>query len=345
MADLILDFGNARVKWFVPRTSAYGDFRHAFVELSDAQWRAVAGRGKPPTGFVRVNGTPFATGDAARRFAIPERPSGAARYRREYYGVGLASALASAFDSPRKPLKITLMATHAPGDIHYVNDLRASALGRWEVESHADVSLFDVRDVVTIDEPLAGFMDYTLTERGSARRNNPLENVTTLVVDCGGYTTDVAAIDEGGVIDQLSLKSTRTGVINVLMQFERDLREHYKRHFQDTREIDVRRLESALLAGAFPFGRDMLDCQSLAYENRMTLVNDVVQIINASGGVANYDVFLLTGGGSAFIADDLERMFPRARFLFAEQDRDLMKYANVFGGAKMLALLRAAQEV
>lgn len=344
MVDLILDFGNARVKWQHPRKGAYGDFRHAIVELTSTQWEKIVGRGKAPQGFIRVNGTPYAIGDAARRYIIPERPAGAARYRRDYYGVGMAAAITEALGDTRKNLKITLMATHAPIDVRYAPDIQACALGEWFIESQYGTLKYNVKDVLTLDEPLAGYMHYTLTTKGAERRNNPLAAVTTLVIDVGGYTTDVAAIDEGGEIDQLSLGSTRTGVMNVIEQFERELKDRYMRVFQDTGDIDVRRVENALLTGVFHLSKERLDCADIAIESKAGLVNDVVQVINSAGGVANYDVFLLTGGGSAFIHNELVSALPRADFILAESDMDLMKYSNVFGAGKMLALLRNAQE-
>jgi hypothetical protein len=341
--DFVLDFGNARVKWFEPRNNCYGDCRHAIVALNDGQWSSVVGRGKPPEGLVKVNGSPFAIGDAARRYVIPEKPRGASRYQSDYYGVALAYALAHGIK--RNAKNITLFASHAPIDVKYARNLTAAAKGHWTVETSEGTFDFDVKDVQTFDEPLGGYTHFAFTEKGEERKKNPLTSVTTLVIDVGGYTVDVAAVDPGGEIDLLSLKSTRTGVIALTEGFEQELRSNNSTLFQDTGDIDIRKIEGAILSGKFQFGKVAIDCNRESKSAINGLVNDVIQVINAAGGVANYEIMLLTGGGAALIHKTLVDALPRAQFLLAEQDTALMKYANVFGGAKIAALLRNLGEL
>lgn len=338
--DLVLDFGNARVKWFDPRANRWGDTRHAIVELSENQWQGVAGRAAPPEGYLRVNGTPYVIGDQARRWLITERPQGASRYKGGYYGVGLSYALASAFNKSGK--NVTLVASHAPRDIKYARNLSQAAKGIWAVETQDGCFEFNVREVLTFDEPLGGYAHYVFTDKGQVRKRNPLTEVTTLVVDVGGYTVDTAAIDPSGTIDPLSLKSRQTGVLNMFADFEAEIRANNATLFQDdTREFDPRKVENALLTGDFRYGKITVNCRVEAQASVNNLVNEVVQIINAAGGIAAYEIILLTGGGSALIFDVLTQAMPRAEFVLAEENRDLMKFANVFGGAKLAAAMRS----
>lgn len=339
--EIIFDFGNARGKWYAPRKNEYGDFLHAIAFLSEGEWRGIVGRGKAPNGIIKVNGQAVAVGDAARRYTIAERPKGAARYKQTYYGIGLAYTLTEAIK--RDDANVSLFASHAPIDIQYARNLIASAQGRWDVESRYGHTCFEVRHVETFDEPLGGFSHYTFTEKGEERKRNPLRDKTTLVVDVGGHTVDVAAIDPGGEIDSLSLNSTRTGVIQLMKDFESELRTNNATLFQDTGDLDINRVEKALIAGVYQFGKVAIECQFEANGAIQSLVNDVIQVITAAGGAANFDVILLTGGGAALIYDHLTAAFPRIDFVLAEEDRKLMKYANVFGGAKLAALLRRTE--
>lgn len=343
MADFVLDFGNARIKWFEPRTNLYNDNRHAIVQLTETQWNAAIGRGKPKDGFIRVNGLPYVIGEAARRYLIPERPKGASRYRDVYYGVGLCYSLAEGFKRSMK--NVTLIASHPPQDIIYARSLISAAKNNWQVFSSYGELEFTIGEVLTFDEPLGGYSHFVFTEKGTEKKNNPLATVTTLVIDAGGYTVDVAAIDAGGVIDTISLRSTRTGVLDVLEQFESELRGNNATMFQDTGDIDVKKIEQSLLSGEFKFGKNKIDCRREADAALNGFVNEVVQIINAAGGVANYEVMLLTGGGAALVYDRLCSALPRAEFLLAEPTMLHMKYANVFGGAKIAAMLRQAGEL
>lgn len=338
MADFIFDFGNARGKYFRPKFNIYEDFRHSIAFLHDSEWRAVASRGGIPKGIIKVNGTPVAIGDTARGYTIADRPTGAARYKKEYYGFGLAYALVEAFK--KDVANITLIASHAPGDISYAEHLRQAALGIWEVESYHGHFTFKVSDVMTFDEPIGGYSHYTLTEQGGERKRNPLKDQTVLVVDVGGWTVDIAAIDDGD-INPLSLRSTRAGIIRLTNDFESYLRANNRAMFQETGDLDIKRVERALLSGVYNFGNRKIDCTSEAYSVINALVNDIIAVINSAGGAANYDNILLTGGGAVIIHDALVQAYPRIDFLYAEENTDLMKYANVFGGAKIMALMRA----
>lgn len=337
MARLIKDFGNARIKFFDPRKGYYDDCRHAIALLDESDWRSAVGRGKPSKGIIKVNGQAVAVGDVARRYIIADRPKGAARYRKEYYGLGLGYVLSETFK--RSVGSVTLIASHAPGDINYAKNLKFAAAGQWEVESRHGLLTFNVRQVHTFDEPIGGYSNYVLTENGQERKKNPLRDATTLVVDVGGHTVDVAAVDPGGEIDVMSLNSRRAGVIGMTNDFEAYLRANNPTRFQDTGDIDIKRIESAILTGVYHFGKHEIDCQQESRAVVNALVNDVVQVMDAAGGAANYDKVLLTGGGSALIYDALVAAYPDIDLLLSEPNRELMKYANVFGGAKIASLL------
>lgn len=336
--ELVLDFGNSWGKWFNPVTDQFGNFRHAIAELSEVDWRRYVGRvGNSPEGYLRVNGIPYAVGDSARRHRITERPLGASRYVETYYGVGLCYALLKGIS---KSARITLYASHAPGDIDYTPDLKASARRTWNVEANGDLYTFVVRDVETFDEPLGGFNHFVLTKDGGVIKRNPIANETVLICDVGGHTVDVGAIDPGGVIDVASFTSTRTGVIKVIEDFTSELRGNHRLLFKDTKDVDPRRIDEAIRTGSFKGGNVKIDCSAEADAACYALVNDVCQIINAAGGVMNFDKILLTGGGSALIHQRLTESVPSIDFIAVEQDRNLMQYANVFGGAKLFRMLK-----
>jgi hypothetical protein len=335
--EIEFDFGNARAKWFKPIDSTYGDFEHAIAVLSDNEWANIVGRGLPPKGLIRLDGIPYAVGEAARRHIIQDRPKGAARYRDTYYTVALAHALSEAI---RRSERVALYASHAPRDITYAAHLVQCVKRVIAVECHYGMLEFDVRKVSTFDEPLGGFANYVFNKDGTDRRKNPLADKTTLVVDVGGYTADVVAVDPGGEIDLMSLKSTLTGALKVIDEFTSDLRSNNREEFQDAGDLDIRRIEAAIISGHYQFGKLSIPCKKEANAAIMMLVNDVIQVINSAGGAANFDVILLTGGGSALIYDSLCAAMPRIDFLLSEPNRELMKYANVFGGAKIAALLR-----
>lgn len=338
---IALDFGNKDWKWYSPSTGLFDFDRHAIVELTEAKWNEVNGRNRAiKKGFIRVNGTPYVVGDAARKYLIAERPRGASRYRKDYYGVGLAYALSEALQESDN--NVTLIATHAPIDAEYAKRLAAAAKGEWRVESRFGSLEFLVTQVHTADEPIAGFCNVAFTKQGTIRkRKNPIVGQPSLTVDAGGWTIDVVAVEEDCTIDGLSLKSTRQGVIHAIESFQEQLRSKNALLFMDTGDIDIRLIEKAMMTGTFQFGKLNIECSRIADEILNSLVNDVVQIINAAGGVANFPIIIITGGGGGLIYERLQKALPRAQFILAvdEDQIDNIRFANAFGAAKLLALL------
>jgi hypothetical protein len=338
MPDLYFDFGNADLKYFDGEKS-FGHTRHAIASISETEWKKVVGRAKqPPEGYIAVEGKFFAIGDKARRYVLKEKPRGADRYVQEYYGVGMAYAISELFDNSHRV--INLYASHAPRDVEYADDIKKASLGRWRFVTHKGEYNLSVKSVETFDEPLGGYNHAVLTKEGKALKSNPYRKSTVLVLDVGGYTCDVVAVDSGGVIDDGSMRSTLTGVIGVYETFESELRSRFRNEFKGVGEIDVKRLESAILGGFYPYGKLQLDCADIGQDAINMLANDVVDVIKAAGGVANFDIVLLTGGGSALIAESLREAVTSIDFVMVEPERDLLRYANVFGAAKLFTMLK-----
>lgn len=335
---IYFDFGNAILKWIMPSTKTEASVLHAIHRLTDTQWNQAVNRtGKPPEGYIRVNGVPYVVGEPALRKGIPVKPLGSARYTPEYYGIGMCYAIASSIDSTVK--NITLYGSHAPGDIDYANDLKSAALGRWRVEYMGKQFSFSVTSAYVFDEPMGGFCHFVLTKDGDPRKNNPIEKSTTLVMDIGGKTTDIVAVDSGGRIDISSLYSESTGIIKVLENFENALRANNTAFFKQTDNIDQRRLNKAFVEGSYRGGGQVIPCDQEAEESANLLMYDIDNILSRAGGLANYDDVLLTGGGAGLMSARLQATYPRIPFHLAEPDMDMAHFANVRGGRKLFVML------
>lgn len=336
MPKLFFDFGNSAVKWFTEGRHM-GHFLHAIAPIPSSQWKRLVGRAKqPPEGYIAIGDNFFAVGDKARRYTTKNKPQGAARYTEDYYGVALMAALGVAYEPDTRI--INLYASHAPRDIDYAQDIIKAARGKWQFVNHKGAYHLDIKTVETFDEPLGGYNHAVLTTRGQPLKHNPYRNKTVLVIDVGGYTCDVLAVDAGGVIDDSSITSTVAGVGQSMEFFEKELRSMYPNEFRAVGYIDEKRLEAAVLTGKFPYGKSSLKCADIAQHAINMLVNDVVDIINRMGGAANYDVVLLTGGGSALIVNTLRKALPAIDFVLVEKERELMRFANVLGASKMFTL-------
>lgn len=338
MPDIYFDFGNADVKFF-DGEKGFGHYRHALAPLSDNEWRKIVGRSKqPPQGYISVDGKHYAYGDKARRHTLKEKPRGADRYTDNYYGVALMAAISELFEPIHRIMNV--YASHAPRDIDYTDDIRRAVAGRWNFITHKGSYNLTVKTIETFDEPLGGFNHAILTKDGKVLKSNPYRDSTVLVLDVGGYTCDVVAVDPGGLIDDSSLDSTVTGVIDTYNWFESELRSEYRELFKSVGDIDAPRLESAILKGFYQYGNTKLPCEGISKEAINVLVNDIVDVMKGAGGVANYDIVLMTGGGSALVYEALKRAVPLIDFVMVENERESMRYANVFGGAKLFSMLK-----
>lgn len=248
-------------------------------------------------------------------------------------------AMTQAFAKSQR--SVELYASYAPQDVSYARHIVAEAQREWRVECSAGTLTFKVNSVQTFDEPIGGFCHYVFTQEGKERKNNPFADKTVLVLDVGGHTSDVVAVDPGGALDLMSLKSTRTGVIDMTKRFESTLRDNNRHIFQDAGDLDISRVEQAIRTGVYKFGRMEIDCQTESREAMHELIYDLTQIVNAAGGVVNYDYLLMTGGGGALVFDALQEALPRIELVLAEKNRDDMKFANVFGGAKLFRMLES----
>lgn len=328
--EIYLDFGNGF--WKSKHGKRIAMTRNAIVALSEQQWNAITQRGVPVLnadgGYLRVNGAPYAIGEQARRQIIAERPRGSARYTQEYYGVGLCFVMALMLEG-KTTADVDLVASYAPQDVIYTKDIKASSVRSWRIDANGQSLRYNVKSATLFDEPLAGSANVIFTDNGDERRDNPLSDGATLVIDVGSYTADTVAID-GGHVDLTSLKSTVTGAIDALERFEQALKENNRLLFKGIKGIDIKRLERALLTGQFQAGAETIDCQREAREAVNVLANDVLEIVNSQGGYINYDQMLLTGGGSMIVYETLVTALPRARFILADNKGEMI-FANVKG--------------
>ncbi len=352
--EIFLDFGNALWKYMMPSLDVEASTIHALYQLSSAEWQHVAGRvNKAPAGFIKVNGVPYVVGDSARRYGVPTKPFGAARYTPEYYGVGVCYAIVASImqgfenmpkskrpSAPTISKQITLFGSHAPGDIDYVPFLQSAAIGNWDVEYMGHPFKFRITTVYPFDEPLGGFNHFILTTDGDFKKKNPIEKITSLVLDIGGKTTDSVPIDANAQIDISAMTSESSGINDVMDTFKKALRANNSAFFQNTDQIDLRRLNQAFVSGVYKGGGKEINCIKEADESANILLNDIHSIIAHAGGLANYDAVLLTGGGAVLMYDRLQMQYPEMTFHLAEADMDMAHFANVRGGRKLFTLLK-----
>lgn len=335
--EIALDVGHAEVKVYNRLTGKRVVFRSILAALDDATWRHATAQGIPP-GYALVNGAPYAYGDAARGFR-KTRPTGANRYTEVNYGVMAALAMNAVIDNVR-PAHVHLMGMYPPVDHDYVPHQRAAVLAPrkgWSVDT-GEKSTFKVLSFTAIDEPIGGVLHFMFTHEGAEKANNPLVNARTLVIDSGGHTLDLTAIDPNGEVDWSSARSFDIGLLPELERLGKLLRAREMTRFRGVHEFPRERLEEALYTGRYRYGRVDLDCQKESEQIKYGLLNAIDDAIQMFGDKTNYDALLLTGGGAHLLHSIITEAYPDLYVYLAERDHDKALFANVFGASKFLSL-------
>jgi len=335
---VILDAGNSIIKG---RTATRErEFVHALAQITESNIDKVTAhnRGTIPPGYIRVNGQPYAYGEAAERKDVLKRKTGAARYVREYFGVLVGVMLAQLY--PDRGETVALFASHAPQDINYADDLIKSALGYYAIEIEDRSLTFNVECGVTYDEPIGGLMNVILAADGHHYERSDVYEGRALVIDIGGYTTDLVAVNPGGEVDFSIHESIPLGIQEILRDFENSIKNTYRADFKGAR-INPEQLRAAITTGAFHGGGRVLDCRDEAAEATTKLLNGIASIYQSvAGGPLQWNNIILTGGGSAMLADRLiSEVLDHSSVLLADKEVARMHLANIRGGLKLWRLL------
>jgi hypothetical protein len=335
---VVLDAGNSDIK--ARAASREAVWSHALAELSTAEWNQIMAhsRDNPPAGYARVNGTPFAYGEMAEKRGPVQRRSGAARYQKGYYDILTAISLAQLY---KRGGRVFVFASHAPRDITYADDLLEATVGEYTVETEGRTAKFTVAGAMTFDEPVGGLMNVVLKDSGLAYARPDINGGESLVIDIGGFTTDMISVARGGQLDYAVNESVEVGIQNVMRAFERDLRARYADIFKSTTTVPANRLRDALRTGAYTGGGREYPCHTEATNAAGLVLNRIANAYQeVAGGPARWDTIILTGGGSAALYDRLLPILDHGRVLPAD-DLDALHLANVRGGMKLARFYEA----
>ncbi len=338
-----IDTGNNDTKYHAPATSIKHYFPSLVAELPEHRTQEILKRGNMPDGFIVVNGTGYAIGDIAKNHKYMKL-RGSARYVPKWYKPVLAYALDRVFGADNtKALNIDLGVMYPPKDFAFLPDIEKSAFGDYEVVSNNGTRHYTVSNIQGLDEGLGAFCMAWLTEFGSPRKNVKFGKQTVLVIDVGGYTTDVIPVDEGCNVDTTAMDGVNAGVQDIKESLDKYIRSEYfdilKKGGTASIEFPVASIEKALHTGYYVYGKRQLDVRSFVDEQATRLANEVYELINSYGGANAYNLILMGGGGGAFLQPYLNNMFgDTIEFKLAADDQD-MRYSNVLGVDRFFKML------
>ena len=342
---VVLDGGRSLVK--AKTQSDEKSFTHALAQLTETEYRNVQAR-DGDDGFMRINGIPYAVGEKAVTRGYQARKTTAERYSDIYYGTLMAAMLYQLYKKPIK--KIFLYASHPPVAIEYRHDIITAAKGRWEVDGVEGKRVYTVQDARCFDEPVGGVMNLLIADDGKTYSRSDIKEGSTLVLDIGGQTIDVAPLDNGKV-DYTAITSADGGIIEVEHRFQKLLRAEHKNHLKSANYITPKNIRDAIRSGNFDAGAyGTFDVRELVRQSTDDIIVRINGLIEEYGGLVQYNNIVLTGGGGGLLFNRICEYYDHAniinnlnrKYFHLADDIEDVHMANVRGGWKLLKMFQKA---
>lgn len=345
---VVFDAGRSLVKG--KTQSSEEAFVHALSQITETEYKQIMAREMNPD-ILKVNGVPYAVGETAMKRGYQPRQTTAERYNTLYYGTLLATTLFKLYEKPVK--NILVYASHPPVSVESRPEIIAAAKGKWVVESMGDKREYIVQDVRCFDEPVGGVMNLLLATDGKNYQRSDIKEGAALVLDIGGQTIDVAALDNGRV-DYSAIRSADGGIIEVEQRLEKLLRAEHKLKLKSANFIAPSKIRQTLQTNIFNAGAyGVLEVSKLVNEATDDIVLRIKDLINEFGGITAYDNIVLTGGGGGLLYNRLCNYFNHGEiqanlghdyFHMADDMKDI-HLANVRGGFKLLKMFQKAGKI
>lgn len=285
-------------------------------------------------GYIMVDGAMYAVGSTARR----ERrslPKGAERYTRDYYRIGLAYMLAKLYG--KASVDVDLYATHAPQDYAFAPNMVEAVSGVMNCITPHGKTQYSVHRLTASDEPL-GLANHTFYGRdGYIDRYWTVGTHIILVCDVGGFTTDLAII-ENGVVDYGTMRSIEAGADNIYRMFIQGVRDDSQLRSQlgklsESNYVPELVKDAIVTKNWANDSRNPISVEHVANDVLNFLISEVEDGINSMGGLVNYTDVIFGGGGAGLIYNEFVGRYrtSNVNFHIAESNSALLRYANVFG--------------
>lgn len=181
-------------------------------------------------------------------------------------------------------------------------DLAANLKGTHTVWVGNDCRTFEIKDVMTILQPLGTFTYLMLNEDGSAKPLGlKLSKQRVVIIDIGFGTTDIAILEGTTLIDTFSLD------VSMFDAYNRILKKHGLDDIVDAFEIEkvIRETEKGERV-IFSHGGVEYDLEDAKNESFKRIADRIVRGVKKRVSLDKYDASIFTGGGVLALYDNLK---------------------------------------
>lgn len=254
---------------------------------------------------------------------------GAARYKKEYYGV--LGAIGLWFAGTPDSAHVHFAGTHPSEYSDYTPDIIEAIMGQWRVTHKGVTKTFSVDKVSLMHEPVAAFRHALLPINGM-RPKVPtwMKKDTVIGLDFGGFTLGVM-VAESMKIDYTAVLSLPHGMLDVLDELWDSMRSEYRTQLREIAFPDMGKLRWALTHGVYPAGGyGNLDVNKLAERARKRVLNEIPAVISRMGGKATFSGVFLAGGGVADMEEAIRKAVDHPNIYLADNPKNIV-YAAAQG--------------
>lgn len=195
-----------------------------------------------------------------------------------------------------------------PGRQHLVANLIEQIRGEHKVIVHRDQGPVEltirINRVVVVPQPMGTYWSQTLEARGRVRRDSPLAEAKIGVLDIGFRTTDLAAIDQGDFLPELS-KTIPVGLSAAYDQIGQRLLAEYGL------EREGYALDEAVVRGEVAVAGRKVDITPIVRAAFEQLATKILIDLRSFWQVSEFDAILLTGGGGQALSSFLLPHIPQ----------------------------------
>jgi len=184
---------------------------------------------------------------------------------------------------------------------------KSALLGQHIIRTDTAELVANISEVMVMPQGYGSIYAMSLTANGEINRQHTYRR--TGVCDVGTYTVDLALDDEGEYVDAQS-GSVESGVFTAQERIAAALERDYRQ------KMPFKLVEEVLRTGIFHANGQPVDYSGIVEEALAPLRSATLSLMSEKWhGGATVDVIYLSGGGAAYVFDEVRAVYPQAQLL------------------------------
>lgn len=294
--------------------------------------------------LYEINGKFYLYGEIAAQKGLVDI-QGNSRYASGIYDVKAAIGMFNTIEADTA--NVILMGSYPPKDKAYREYLKDITKGqKFVVRYNGKVKKFTVKDARFTKESKAAFF-HALTDWDGIHASGEqlLRHGSTLVIDVGGFTTDLEGFNRGISMDMEA--SEPRGIINIINKLQDKMRKEYWKELQGIDLITHDQWVQAIETGELKIGvHEPMPCKEIVKDLINSHINYITRLAKSRfQSLKSWDCLLLVNGGGKVIEKQFRELIDHPHIYVGEQNRKNMHLCTTYGLLKQARALEAKGEI